>query len=254
MPRRKRNWVKGGCYHITHRCLNKEFFIKFSKVRDVYCSELLEAQERFKLDILNYVITSNHIHLLVYCRDGEEIEKAIQYVHGRVAQRYNKHNGRSGAFWSDRYHTVLIESGRHLSKCMFYIDYNMLRCGAVLHPEEWKHSGFHELAGLRKRYRVINFPRLLKCLGYDPETDVEKFRSWYLKTINAKSEVFMERQSYWTEASIVGSKDWIDSVSEQAGIKRRTSIESIEENYLYNLNETDSPFTIKDSRGLYAVK
>jgi putative transposase len=248
MPRRKRNWVKGGCYHITHRCLNKEFFLKFSKVRDVYYSELMEAKSRFKFDILNYIITSNHVHLLVYCRDGSEIEKAIQYVHGRFAQRYNIYNKRSGSFWGDRYHAVLIEDGSHLSKCMFYIDYNMLRCGKVTHPEQWKHSGYHELSGNRQRYRVINFPRLLKCLGIE---DAEEFRSWYLKTINSKAEVYMERQAYWTEASIVGSMEWIDSVSDKAGIKRRSRCEAIEDSVTY---ESDSPFSVKESNESYAVR
>jgi putative transposase len=172
---------------------------------------LLEAKSRFNIDILNYIITSNHVHLLVHCNDGSEIEQAIQYVHGRVALRYNKynkHNKRNGAFWSDRYHAVLIESGSHLSRCMFYIDYNMIMCGVVSHPKEWKHSGYHELPGVKKRYKAINFPRLMKCLSIKDE---EEFQSWYMNTIDSKVEDYMLRQSCWTEAAIVGSKDRFDS-------------------------------------------
>ena len=29
MPRRKRSWLKGECYHITHRCHNREFLFRY---------------------------------------------------------------------------------------------------------------------------------------------------------------------------------------------------------------------------------
>ncbi|MGE4344011.1 MAG: hypothetical protein AB7F20_06950 [Geoalkalibacter sp.] len=45
--------------------------------------------------------------------------------------------GRKGAFWEDRYHAAAIESGEHLLRCLVYIDLNMVRAGAVSHPQEW---------------------------------------------------------------------------------------------------------------------
>lgn len=248
MPRRRRNWLEGGCYHITHRCLDGNFFFRASYERDIYLSELFKARKRYRIDILNYIVTSNHIHLLVYCREGGELEKAIQYAHGRVGQYYNVRHKRKGAFWSDRYHAVLIESGAHLSECLYYIDYNMLRNGVVSHPREWKHSGYHELLGARKRYRLITFSRLLKCLAI---TDTERFRLWYEKTINAKAARYMERQPYWTEAVVVGSWDWIESVSPKIGIKRRTKIELIEDGITYSTNKDGLTPQVSESKVAY---
>ncbi len=248
MPRRKRCWLKGGCYHLTHRCHDGDFFLKPSYERDIYMSKLWEARKRYKFDLLNYIITSNHVHHLVYCRDGKELEQAIQYVHGRVGQYYNIRHNRKGAFWSDRYHAVLIESGEHLSQCMFYIDFNMLRNGVVSHPGEWKHSGYHELIGNKTRYRAIKFTRLLKCLAID---DPKVFRDWYKKTINAEADLYMERQPYWTEAAIVGSWDWIESVSSKAGIKRRTKIEMIENRKIYEMDRDSVPQNVRESKSAY---
>jgi REP element-mobilizing transposase RayT len=36
MARRKRNWVDGACYHITHRCHGRKFLFRFEKYRDFY--------------------------------------------------------------------------------------------------------------------------------------------------------------------------------------------------------------------------
>ncbi len=47
-------------------------------------------QKRFGLRILNYAVTSNHIHLLVIDSGREVIPKSIQLIAGRSAQEYNK--------------------------------------------------------------------------------------------------------------------------------------------------------------------
>lgn len=38
MPRRHRGFLDYGCYHITHRCHERKFLLKFSKDRDKYGS------------------------------------------------------------------------------------------------------------------------------------------------------------------------------------------------------------------------
>jgi len=64
---------------------------------------LYEAKKRFGLVILNYVVTSNHIHLIVYGKDDSEtIPKSIQLLASRTGQEYNQRKKRKGAFWEDR--------------------------------------------------------------------------------------------------------------------------------------------------------
>ena len=68
-----------------------------------------------------------------------------------------------------------------MSCCLFYIDMNMVRTGGVSHPSEWKYSGYHEIISSKKRYRVLNLKRLLKCLEIP---DYNTFYEWYTKTLN----------------------------------------------------------------------
>ncbi len=66
---------------------------------------LFEARKRHGLSVLNYTVTSNHVHLLV--RDNGErdvIPASMQLIAGRMAQEYNNRKERKGAYWEDRYH------------------------------------------------------------------------------------------------------------------------------------------------------
>ena len=173
---------------------------------------------RFKVDVLNYVVTSNHIHLLVYAGKGSEIANGMQYLQGRIAQIYNKVKNREGAFWSGRYHATLIQSGAHLSECLFYIDYNMLRAGVVSHPSEWNASGHREITGEKRGDLIVNRRMLLNRLGMiGREKD---FLKWYLRTIEAKTDAYLERQAYWTEALAVGEEQWVVGIKGSIGKNR----------------------------------
>jgi putative transposase len=103
---------------------------------------LFEAKKRYSVSILNFIATSNHIHLVVSANNGSEsIPRAMQLIAGRSGQTYNRRKGRKGAFREDRYHATAIESGEHLWHCLVYVDLNMVRAGVVNHPSEWKWGG-----------------------------------------------------------------------------------------------------------------
>jgi putative transposase len=137
MARANRHYIPGCVWHITHRCHKQEFLLKFRKDRQRWERWLFEAKKRFGLKVLNYIVTSNHIHLLVVESGKDIIPRSIQLIAGRTAQEYNQRKKRKGAFWEDRYHATAIQTDRHLIRCLVYIDLNMVRAGAVTHPSEW---------------------------------------------------------------------------------------------------------------------
>ncbi len=90
MPRANRHYVPGYVWHITHRCHKRELLLKFARDQRRSIVWLLEAKKRFGLTVLHYMVTSNHIHLLM-CddKDPDTIPKSIQLVAVRIrcAQR-----------------------------------------------------------------------------------------------------------------------------------------------------------------------
>ena len=102
MPRANRYFAPGNIWHLTHRCHKQEFLLKFKRDRERWLYWLFEAKKRYGLTILNYIVTSNHIHLLVQAGSKQEVAKSMQLIAGRTAQEYNRRKNRKGAFW-DRF-------------------------------------------------------------------------------------------------------------------------------------------------------
>ena len=57
MPRANRHFVPGQCWHITHRCHEKSFLLKFGRDRRAYLGWLFEAKKRFGLCVLNVALS-----------------------------------------------------------------------------------------------------------------------------------------------------------------------------------------------------
>ena len=131
MPRANRSYQPGFVWHLTHRCHNQNFLLKFERDRKRWKYWLFEAKKRFGLSVLNFIATSNHVHLLVHDTSRYAISRSMQLTAARVAQEYNRRKSRAGALWEDRYFATAVESDEHLINCLVYIDLNMVRgrCG-----------------------------------------------------------------------------------------------------------------------------
>ena len=110
MARAKRHYMPGQIWHLTHRCHKREFLLKLVKDRRRWVQWLYQAKKRYGLIILNYTVTSNHIHLLVLNgKDRDVIPRSIKLIAGRTAKEYNMGKKLKGAFWEDRYHATAVE-------------------------------------------------------------------------------------------------------------------------------------------------
>ena len=222
MGRHKKNISEPCCYHITHRCQERRFLLRFQLDRDNYQKRLYNASRHFKVSILNYIITSNHIHILLYSVHAKHISDFMHYLQGNAARDYNRRKKREGAFWRGRYHPTMIQSGEHLGKCLFYLDMNMVRAGVCKHPDEWRNSGYHELCGERQRYTIIDKERLIKCLA---SGTFKVFKAWYKATIKVTLESYgnnYQREPLWSESLAVGDYNWIENLKELSGIPSLT--------------------------------
>lgn len=190
--------------------------------------------------VLNYVVTSNHIHLLVVDNGPDVIPKSLQLIAGRVTHEFNHHKERKGAFWEDRYHATAIESNEHLQRCLVYLDLNMVRAGVVNHPSEWAMGGYNEIQNPPERYGVIDQPGLHHLCGFsDPGHFCEQHRQWVLDAINKGG---CQRESCWTESIAVGSSRFIEETKVKLGIKGvGRKIEKQEDRFV--LREEPSPYS-----------
>jgi putative transposase len=220
MPRSKRFFMSGYAWHITQRCHNREFLLKFKRDKKRWLELLFRAKERFDLSILNYAVTSNHIHLLVEDkRYDRSIAWALHFVAGRMAWEYNRRKSRRGAYWEDRYHATAVETDKYLLECAAYIDLNMVRAGVVNHPAEWEFCGYQEILGSKERSLLIDQNLLCKYFCIKDPKNLGRF---YKAVIDEKiTQERLERESRWTDAVSVGSKRFTEKFIQDLGIKAR---------------------------------
>ena len=217
MPRANRYHIPGCIWHITHRCHKREFLLKFARDRRRWVRWLFEARKRYGLIVLNYMVTSNHIHLLVVDgADESTISRSLKLVAGRTAQEYNLRKGRKGAFWEDRYHATAVESGKHLRRCMAYIDLNMCRTGTVEHPLQWECCGYHAIQEPPLRYRIIDRERAAILLGYHEAADLATGqRDW----VAGGQEAMSSRDVAWSESVAIGSEAFVNDIQMRLDIR-----------------------------------
>ena len=216
--------------------------MQFFKDRKRWAHWLFEAKKRFGLRILNYAVTSNHIHLLVIDSGREVIPKSIQLLAGRTAQEYNQRKKRKGAFWEDRYHATAIESDKHLIRCMIYIDLNMVRAGVVKHPSEWAMSGYNEIQNLPDRYALIDTKGLVELCGL---VNKEQLRFEYIQwVIDAINDNGSSRESCWTESIAVGSRQFVEDTKVKLGLKAQGR-KVVESNDKFELKEPIVPYNAR---------
>ena len=176
MPRSSDYLLPGYTYHLTHRCHDRQFLLEFTRDRDTYREWLREAARRHRVPVYGYCITSNHVHVLVHADNTADVGRFMHLAAGATAKQYNVRKDRTGAMWEHPYHCTVVEDGRHLLNCLVYINLNMVRAGAVAHPEEWRWCSHDELTGKRQRYCLLNKDRLLQSLDLGSES---RLREWY---------------------------------------------------------------------------
>ena len=218
MPRATRYLQNGFIYHLTHRCHEGRFFLRFSKERDQYREWLRIGASRHRVAVLGYAITSNHVHVVADVEDRHAVADMMRLAAGVVAQGRHRRKGDEDSMWEHPYHCTRIEDGRHLLNCLRYVDLNMVRAGKVGHPRQWRWCGYDELTGKRKRYRIVDQDRLLGRTGF---SSMREFSGFYADSIErALLDGGLERQVWWTEAVAVGSKEFIGDVAKTCSYRR----------------------------------
>jgi putative transposase len=244
MPRANRYILPGYTYHVTHRCHDRSFLLKFALDRDAYRKMLRERLQLFPVSLFTYSVTSNHVHLVLRVKDGHEdaLARFMQSLAGDFAQYYNIRKGRKGAFWSDRYHAVMIDEGPHLWNCLKYVDLNMVRAGVVEHPRDWDWCGYRELVGIKKRNRLIDRGELVRGLGDGIAFD--DFSAAYEKVLEEELLTrAIVRERRWTESLAVGGREFAERVGGQIPNRMSVVVES--------QGEARGPWVVREERAAY---
>ena len=91
MPRSSEYLLEGYTYHLTHRCHNRAFLLRFARDRDRYREWLREGVKRYGVSLYGFCITGNHVHLVAHVDVGgaENVSSLMRLAAGSTAKQYN---------------------------------------------------------------------------------------------------------------------------------------------------------------------
>jgi putative transposase len=154
MPRRPRQLVEGGVYHVYNRLARGARVFAKRKAAERFVATLERARDRDGLTILAWCVLANHYHLAVRC-GAVPLSRSIGFVQARFGQDYNRRSGEAGPLWQSRYKAKLVRDEGYLQQLVAYIHLNPVAAGVVSDPARYALCGHGELVGAREQ-RLID--------------------------------------------------------------------------------------------------
>ena len=142
MPRKPRQLLDGGYYHVISRANNRKYILSEQADFETFKDLLNKAKIRYSWKLYHYCVMSNHFHLLMKMEIGTHLPKLMQYLLHEYSRYYRKKTGYIGCLWQGRYKSSLIEKESYMLQCGRYIERNPLRAGIVSTLEDYPWSSY----------------------------------------------------------------------------------------------------------------
>jgi REP element-mobilizing transposase RayT len=169
VPRKLRIEVEDALYHVATRGVDIAPVFTSTSDRQLFLYIFDSVVSTYRWECHAYTLMGTHYHLLVRTRDAN-LAAGMQMLNGRYAQTFNRHRGRRGHLFGERYFSALIEDNAYLHAVHRYIALNPVRAGLAESPAEWPWGSYCALAGTGPRPRFLNVRRALALLGGQEDT------------------------------------------------------------------------------------
>ena len=131
MPRKKVPIVAGDPYHITARCINREWFdLPLPTVWSIMEDYLFLLSSTHNLNVHSFVLMANHFHLLVSAPQGN-LSEALLYFMRESSKQITHFSGRINQTFGNRNHKTHIASYHHYLNTYKYVYQNPVQAGCA---------------------------------------------------------------------------------------------------------------------------
>ena len=143
MPRSARTISDETYYHIITRGIDRRKLFRYPIDYRNFKMIVLDYLEKFPVSILNYCFMPNHLHFLMYVKQGAMLAKFMQGILQVYAFRFREKYKSAGFIFQNRYKSHIIDKEGYLLDCARYIERNPLRANLVENLSDYPWSSFH---------------------------------------------------------------------------------------------------------------
>jgi REP element-mobilizing transposase RayT len=173
MPRKPRENLEGGAYHVYARGNARGRIYRDDTDRRNYLWMLERVVARQRWACLAYCLMDNHVHLLVETPDAN-LSSGMQWLHGGYAQLFNARHDRDGHVFQGRYGAVRVRSEAQMCAAAAYIARNPVEAELCNAPAEWPWSSYRRVAA-RSTPAWLDVDRLFSFFGSDPDIALRRY-------------------------------------------------------------------------------
>lgn len=151
--------LQGGVDHQPIFCGHADYALFLDLLRD--------AARAWQLAIHAYVLMPTHFQLLATPAAADTVQRVLQDIGRRYVRQFNVGTGRTGALWSGRYKSTLLEPGEWLLTCSRYVEFSPVNAGLVGSTNQYPWSSYHHHVG-RTPSELITDHSVYWALGNTP--------------------------------------------------------------------------------------
>ncbi len=177
MPRRPRQLVDDGYYHVIARGNNRRFLFAVPGGFATFTTLLQASKAKYAWRLHHYCVMSNHLHVLGQVAQGVTLPKLMQFLLFEYSRWYRKTTGYSGHLWQGRYKSPRIDHESYLLECGRYIERNPLRAELVERVEDYVWSSYRYYA-LGEPNPLIDEDPYYATLGPDATTRQQRYQAF----------------------------------------------------------------------------
>lgn len=134
-------------YHVTARCINRDWFsLDLHVVWEVMSRHLYFVSFAFNLRVHSFVLMSNHFHLIVRTPDAN-LSEAMRYFMRETSRELTYLSGRINQTYGSRFHRSLLDNPLYYLHAYKYLYRNPVKAGMCKRVEDYPFSSLPGLLG-----------------------------------------------------------------------------------------------------------
>ncbi len=129
--------LPGSTYFISSSTWARRELFRVPEVAGILVQRILTCREKGAYQLREFVVMSNHFHLLMTPSATTTLEKAVQLIKGGSSHEIHVQRGHRMEIWQVGFHDWTIRDGEDYRAKVGYIHMNPVRAHLVEKPEDW---------------------------------------------------------------------------------------------------------------------
>lgn len=217
MVRPLRYTIPGVPLHVYQRGNNRTACFANEGDYSFYLRKLEKAAAKYEVAVHNYVLMTNHIHLLVTPDTASGVSSMMQSLGASYVLFFNRKHERTGTLWEGRFKASLIESESYFFTVSRYIESNPVRAGMVSDPALHPWSSFMANAHGLEMPMLTPHPLYLQ-LGRDSEACRTRYHALFADALSEAE--LKEVRGALARGNVLGDSVFKERIATRLGIEQ----------------------------------